>query len=235
MKIHLKYILWAMPAVLFASCKKDNYAPPQSKFTGAITYQGDTINVGTEQVTFELWQSGFGKLTPINVNVDQDGTFSSLLFNGQYKLDFPGGQGPFMTDHIDTKSGTDTLSVSLNGSTSVNIEVEPYYMIRNPSFSLSGNTITGTCKLEQIIKDENAKGIDQVTLYINKTQFVDNNNNIASADIGGGDIVDMNNISLHVNVPDMVPTQDYVFARIGVKISNVEDWLFSPVVKIQLK
>lgn len=235
MKFRPRYILWAVPVILFTACKKDNYDAPGSVFTGTITYQGDTINVGTQQVTFELWQAGFGKLTPINVNVDQAGTFSALLFNGQYKLDFPSGQGPFMANHIDTKTGGDTLHVEVNGHTSLNIEVEPYYMIRNTAFSLSGRTITAACKLEQVITDANAKGIDDITLYISKTNFVDNNNNIASAGMAGGDIADMNAISLQVNVPDLVPAQDYIFARIGVKISNVEDRLFSKVVKIPLK
>ncbi|RYE41876.1 MAG: DUF3823 domain-containing protein, partial [Sphingobacteriales bacterium] len=32
----------------------------------------------------------------------------------------------------------------------------------------------------------------------------------------------------------LTPTQNYVFARIGVKTQDVEDWIFSPVQKIQL-
>jgi hypothetical protein len=32
----------------------------------------------------------------------------------------------------------------------------------------------------------------------------------------------------------MKPTQNYVFARIGVKIAGVEDLIFSPVQKVQL-
>lgn len=235
MKLKFKYTLWAIPLVMFTACKKDNYKEPKSKFTGAIVYKGDTIRMATQQVTFELWQSGFGKMTPINVNVNQDGTFSALLFNGQYKLDIPAGQGPFMADHIDTKTNSDTLAVSINGNTNLNIEVLPFYMIKNASFSLSGNAVKSSCGLEQVITDANAKGIDNVTLFINKTEFVDNNNNIASTGLNGADITDMNAISLQVNIPDLIPKQDYIFARIGVKISNVEDMLFSPVVKIQLK
>jgi len=30
----------------------------------------------------------------------------------------------------------------------------------------------------------------------------------------------------------MTPTQNYVYARIGVKISGLEDMIFSPLVKI---
>lgn len=236
MKIKFQYSLWLLPLVLFAACKKDNYNAPKSKFTGAVMYKGDTVRVASQHVNFELWQSGFGKLTPINVNIAQNGTFSALLFNGNYKLDFSSGQGPFMSDKIDPKNNSDTMAVQVQGNTSQNIEVVPYYMIRNPKFSVvQDSTITATCKLERIITDTNAKDVENVRLYINKTYFVDNNNNVATASIDGGDITDMNNVSLEATVPYLIPMQKYIFARIGVKIYNVEDRIFSPVMKIQLK
>jgi hypothetical protein len=37
-----------------------------------------------------------------------------------------------------------------------------------------------------------------------------------------------------VPVPDFVVDQNYLFARVGVKIQNVEDLLFSTVQKINL-
>ncbi|HEX2536422.1 MAG TPA: DUF3823 domain-containing protein, partial [Chitinophagaceae bacterium] len=86
----------------------------------------------------------------------------------------------------------------------------------------------------KIITDGNARDVEQVGLYINKTQFVSSRNEekIRETTMGGGSITDMNNIMLEVDVPSMTPTQNYVFARIGVKIAGVEDRLFSPVVKI---
>jgi hypothetical protein len=164
--------------------------------------------------------------------VDQNGTFSALLFNGDYKLDFQDGQGPFMASQIDPKTNSDTMAVKVQGATSLNIEVMPYYMIRSPQFSVSGKQVNATCQLEKIITDANARDVESVTLYINKTYFADNNNNIATASISGGDITDMNHISLTVGIPEMTPTQNYIFARIGVKIANVEDMIFSPVVKL---
>lgn len=235
MKWKYQHIAWLLPLASFASCKNDNYAPPKSQFTGALTYKGDTIQVASEQVTFELWQSGFGKMTPIKVNVDQDGVFSALLFDGDYKLDFPSGQGPFMANHINTKDNSDTVQVHVAGNTHLDIEVMPYYMIRNPAFSLSGKTVTATCGLEKVITDVNQEDVEKVTLYLSKTAFDDNNNNIATAEIAGGDITDMSHISLKADVPDLVPTQNYIFARIGLKVQNVEDLLFSPTVKIQLQ
>jgi hypothetical protein len=39
---------------------------------------------------------------------------------------------------------------------------------------------------------------------------------------------------LKATVPAITPTQNYVFARIGLKVTGVEDMIFSPVVKINL-
>ncbi|MEJ7587860.1 MAG: DUF3823 domain-containing protein [Ferruginibacter sp.] len=84
-----------------------------------------------------------------------------------------------------------------------------------------------------MVVDATAKNIEYVTLFINKTQFVSGGDyNIANAGMSGNDIVDPNNITLNVTIPDIVPTQNYVFARIGVKIENVEDLIFSPVQKL---
>jgi hypothetical protein len=109
-------------------------------------------------------------------------------------------------------------------------------MIRNSQITGSGTTVSATFKIEKIITDANAKDIERVNLYINKTQFVSGNGDqqIANAELSGGAITDPNNVSLTVTVPDMVPTQNYVFARIGLKIAGVEDMIFSPLQKVQL-
>jgi hypothetical protein len=37
---------------------------------------------------------------------------------------------------------------------------------------------------------------------------------------------------MQVTIPTIVPTQNYVFARVGIKIAGVEDRIFSPVQKL---
>lgn len=236
MKTKIKYISCFAAFIFFvaASCKKDNYAPPKSKFQGAIMYKGDSIRVSYNDVTFQLWQSGFGKLTPIDVTVAQDGSYSALLFSGDYKLIIPAGQGPFLS-LTNPKTNSDTILVHLEGDQTLDIQVLPYYMVKEPQFSISGKTVTATCKLQKIITDEKAKDVQSISLYISKTNFVDARNSISTATINGADITDMNNISLSTNVPETTPEQDYIFARIGVKINDVEDMIFSKIVKIQLK
>ena len=127
----------------------------------------------------------------------------------------------------------DSLAITLKGNQTLDLEVTPFYMIRNPQISKTGGNVSAICKVEKIVTDANAKDIERVSLYINKTQFVSGGDNIAVTDVAGADIPDPNNVNLTVAVPTIVPTQNYVFARIGVKIAGVEDMIFSPVQKIQ--
>jgi len=234
MKIKVCYIIWFALSLGLASCELDNYEAPDSSLKGRIVYNGEPINVGYDQVYFELWEPGWQEKTPINVVVDQDGSFSALLFNANYKLIIPASQGPFISNPNDATQ-SDTIQVDLNGNQTLDIEVTPYYMIRNPLISGAGRTVSATFGLEKIINDANAKDVEQVSLYVNKTFFVDLGNNIASTNVNGVDITDMNNIGLSVDVPAITPAQNYIYARVGVKISGVEDMLYSPVEKVMLQ
>lgn len=224
-----------------ASCKKDNYAAPGSFLTGRLLYNGDSIQLERNQVPYQLYQYGFGKVGPIGSTFAQNGSYSQALFDGDYKLIIPNGQGPFMWKQ-DANGNPDSLSITMKGDQTVDLEVTPFYMVRNSQFAFSSgdSMITATFKAEKIITDPTmAKDIERVGLYINKTQFVSGGDNIAFTNLGGGSIADPDNISLSVKVPFldkvMATSQDYIFARVGIKMVNVEDMIFSPVEKIQIK
>jgi hypothetical protein len=87
-----------------------------------------------------------------------------------------------------------------------------------------------------VVTGADAKDIEHVDLYINKTAFVSGagNYNVASASMAGADITDPANVALSVTVPALSPAQSYVYARVGLKIAGVEDMIFSPVVKLDL-
>lgn len=235
MKSIFSYIITAALFLSLYSCKKDNRAAPGTFLTGAIMYKGDSINVERNQVPYRLYQYGFGKVGQIgdNTTFEQNGSYSQVLFDGEYKLIIPNGQGPFLWKR-DALGNPDSLSISLKGNKTVNLEVTPYYMIRNTQITASGGIVTANFKLEKIITDSLAKGISRVSLYINRTQFVSGGDNIAAKDMAGVDITDPNNVRLSVTVPPITPTQNYIFARVGVKIANVEDMIFSPLQKIPL-
>lgn len=224
-----------MLSFIFASCEYDNYEEPGAMLQGRIVYNGEPIHVAINEVNFELWEPGWQLENPINVTVAQDGSFSQSLFNGTYKLAFRPNQGPFRMVH-NSATDSDTILVDVQGTTVLDIEVEPYYMIRNPQISLSGDVVNASASLEQIITGEDARNIEQVSLFVNKTQFVDQRGsyNLARTDVAGADIEDLSNISLSTNVPDLVRSQSYIYARIGVKIEGIEDMLYSPVQRLEL-
>ena len=232
MKLRLIIALGVISGFL-ASCGYDNFDEPGSKLEGKLVYKGEAINVSYNDVTFQLWEPGWQKKGEINVSVNQDGTYGAMLFDANYKLVIPKNQGPFMSlTNAETKS--DTILVNLKGSKVMDIEVMPYYMIRTPQFTVAGREVTGTFKVEKIITDANAKNVERVNLYVNKTQFVDFRSNVASAQLDGASVTAGNTITLKATVPTITPTQNYVFARIGLKIAGVEDMIFSPVVKVNL-
>nr|MBA4168332.1 DUF3823 domain-containing protein [Chitinophagaceae bacterium] len=181
---------------------------------------------------FQLYQYGFGKVGPIDASFTQDGMYSATLFDGEYKIIVPNGQGPFIWKQT-TPGIPDSVSVSVKGNTTMDLEVTPYYMIKNTVLTSSGGNVSATFSVNKIVTDSvNGKDIDDVTLYINKTQFVSPGNNIATASTAGTAITDPANISLSVAIPSLTPTQNYVFARIGLKVTGVEDRIFSPLVKL---
>ena len=233
MKNNLLYILWLSLIIGLTSCEFDNYEEPKSTLQGRLVYKGEPINVSYNDVSFQLWEPGWQKKTPINVAVDQDGSYSAVIFNASYKLIIQSFQGPFKSVTNDvTKS--DTILVNVKGNQTLDIEVLPYYMIRNPQLTGSSGKTTATFQLEKIITGLDAKDVEEVGLYVNKTFFVDRGNNIAVKIIKGSEIIDLNNISLTADVPGITPAQNYVFARVGVKIAGVEDMIFSPVQKVTL-
>lgn len=213
------------------ACKKDNYEEPTSMLSGRIVYNGEPIQVQYNDVPFQLFQYGFGKVGPIISTITPEGTYSHMLFDGEYKFVIALGQGPFLWPQTGGKE--DSITINVNGNTTYDIEVRPYYMIRNPQLSGNSTSVTGTFALEKIITDANAKDIERATLYVNRTQFVDASNHIGTpTNLAGSAITDMANINMSVAVPAISPTQNHVFARIGVKIAGVEDQIFSPVQKI---
>ncbi|MFC0515579.1 DUF3823 domain-containing protein [Mucilaginibacter angelicae] len=230
MKIRFHHIILGL-LLAATGCKKDNYAAPSATLNGQLTYKGSPVGVEYNQVPFNLYQPGFGKSAPIVGTFQQDGTYSTLLFNGNYKFTIPPNQGPFMWKELGPNK-RDTLAVVVNGNQTLNIEVTPYYMVRDAKITAAAKVVTAVFNIEKVITDVNAKDIDRVSLYINKTQFVSGGDQIAGTDLAGSAITSLNNISMSVNIPGISPTQNYVFARVGIKISGVEDMIFSPVVKV---
>lgn len=228
MKLPFHHITMLFIAAFFLSCKKDNYNPPKTKLSGKLVYQGEAIQVEYDRVPFQLFQYGFGKTGAIGGTFAPDGSYSMLLFNGDYKFVIPNDQGPFVWKK-QASGEPDSLTISLKGNQELDIEVTPYYMIRNAQFMVNAGKVSASIAAEQILTGADAKDIERVSLYVNKTRFVSGANNLGYADVAGSSITDMGSIVLETNLPNIVPAQRYVFARVGIKISGVEDMIFTPV------
>ncbi|OZI07761.1 hypothetical protein BWI93_12980 [Siphonobacter sp. BAB-5385] len=226
-----KYLLFLLLGGSLTACKFDNYDPPSAVLKGRIVYKGEPIGVEYNNVTFELWEPGWGKKGPINVTVDQNGSYASTLFDGNYKLVIPSYQGPFKSIR-NAETQSDTIPVQVRGSQTLDLEVLPYYMIRNATFTGGESKVSTQFSIEKIITDASAKAIEEVALYISKTDFVDVRTNIASQVIKGADLKTMSGIQMQVTVPKLTPTQNFVFARVKLKVSGVEDPIFSPIQKV---
>ena len=211
--------------LLSAGCQKDNVAPPESQLTGRVTFQNEAVGVrGQGVVQLELWQRGEVFRNKIPVLVAQDGTYSATLFDGDYKLTRLRDNGPW-------QNNTDSITVQVRGNTVVDVPVQPYYVVRNATFTKSGTAITATCQVSQTAT---GRTIEAVTLFLNSTQFVDTSNSLFGRNTKSG--TDLSNLAQPLNFSQALPStaRGVVYARIGVKTQGVNELYYSPVQKIEL-
>ncbi len=210
-------------ATLFSACKYDNYDPPASTLTGRVTYQNQPVGVRTNGVQLELWQRGYQLFTKIPVFINQDGTFSASLFDGDYKLVRLRGNGPWVDN-------TDTIDVQVRGTTQVDVPVQPYFTINSPTFQRSGTNLTATGQINQVVS---GRAVEQVTLYVGTTQFVDATNNAGSTSLSRTALADLSKpLSLSLATPTVVKGTAYM--RLGVKTAGVAELLYTPVQQVTL-
>jgi hypothetical protein len=212
--------------VLGAGCKKDNFDPPGSMLSGRVVYNNQPIGVRSDGVQLELWQRGFQLFSKIPVYVAQDGTFSASLFDGDYLLTRLRGNGPWADN-------TDTIRVSVRGNTTVDVPVDPYFVIKNETYTKSGNDINASFSLQQV---NATKTLEAVRIFIGKSIITDQNRNEATAQKAASVITNLSQpITLAATIPAALLTGESVYARIGVKTTGVAELAYSMPFKINLK
>jgi len=220
-------------AIVLAGCDYDNYEPPKSTLTGKVVYNGQQVGVRTNAVRLELRQPGpeypLWRTTPINVNIAQDGTFSAVLFDGNYKLTRVRGNGPWIDQ-------TDTINVEVRGSSIVEVPVTPYFVIMNEQIQKGSNTIDATFNLQQV---NTSRQLERVNLYVSSTNIVDATNQSVVAEKAASAIANLNQpVTLSINMsslPAALAGKSYVFGRVGVKTVGIQELAYSAPVKIMLK
>jgi hypothetical protein len=218
-------ILLAGLGLLAAGCKKDNVAPPESQLTGRIIFQNEPVGVrGQGNVQLELWQRGEAFRNKIPVYVAQDGTYSATLFDGDYKLTRLRDNGPW-------QNNTDSIDVKVRGNTVVDVPVQPYYVVRQTTIAKSGTNVTASGLVSQAATGRN---LEEVTLFLNTTQFVDINNSLLGRTTLSGSALSNLALPLNLSVPIPATARGAVYARIGIRTQGVGELYYSPVQKITL-
>ena len=167
--------------LILAGWEFDNYDPPESTISGKVTYNGNAVNVRSGGTELELWQYGFQTRQKIPVFIAQDGTFSALVFDGNYKLVRLKG-GPW-------ENQTDSINVTVKGSATVDVPVTPYFTLSGESFTYDKNTgiLTATCNVVKVGSLE----IDNLSLYIGVTNIVDPTNSSQNSVLASGALTDL--------------------------------------------
>ncbi|MGK9117772.1 DUF3823 domain-containing protein [Olivibacter jilunii] len=225
MKKYIIKVAFSLILLSFVGCGKDNYDAPESTLTGRVVFQGQALQVrGTdERVRLQLYQDGYAKRDPIEVFVGQDGSFSAKLFDGHYKLVTRDGNGPWVNSR-------DTTEVELRGTTSVDLEVTPYFTIANPFISLDGNMMNTSFTINQVV--ETAE-IDRVILLLNSTSFVDDGFNVMRREFTSNINIGSNSLSADFSEEDKAMNAKTLFGRICVWTKGADQGIYSPVVRLR--
>lgn len=153
----------------------DNYDAPASALSGQIVFDGQPVGVRMGGVQLELWEPGWDFDEKIPIYVSEDGSFSAILFDGDYELNLLPGNGPW----IDSPN---RLQVQVRGDTRVDIPVAPYYTIENPSLLNRGDSIHATFTIRST---NPTRPVDFAGLYVGKTVIVDRNNMAVRREVAG--------------------------------------------------
>lgn len=223
----IKAILYIASAaiILLTACKKDNYAPPSSQLTGKVVYQGQPIGVRSSGIQLELWQRGYQLFTKIPVYVDQDGSFSATLFDGNYKLVRLKGNGPWADN-------TDSIDVTVKGNTIIDVPVDPYFIIKNASVQKNGSNIDATFTVQAV---NTSKSLELIRLYLGLTTITDQNNNAANVSKAAAAIDITQPVTLSASIPAAATNKGYVYVRLGVKTAGVQELYYTAPQKVLLK
>ncbi|MCT4644049.1 MAG: DUF3823 domain-containing protein [Carboxylicivirga sp.] len=220
----LKYTVMIFALVLvFVACEVDNYKEPGSLLKGKLLYQGKEIATKGAQMRIELYEKGWDFEKEIGLKVDQDGHFSEFLFNGSYKLYLKNGRGSFTNFTVD-----DSIHFELNGNKELDIEVEPYFFVNEPTYSVSGNTLTATLSIDKIVAE---KEIGDVKLLVGKTTLLDEQyKEIAEI---SEEVSNLSNVTISTDI-SALKSKGYCFVRVAVGTQGISTYNFSFVKKIDL-
>lgn len=228
------YTVCCALALCFTACEYDNYDAPGSHFSGRITYNGEPLGFGYNEVYIELWEQGDWQLKQaIRVNVDIDGSFSQVLFDGDYKMVIPASARPFVVEQ-------DTVLLKIRGNRQMDIEVTPYYTIEDVKYTYNAETdkLECTCAVRQVVTDPAlAKSVNVMREYVGKTAYLYQGSHINWHTLNtqnnpGGSLDNVVFSGPAVNSSKLPAAQNYIFGRVAVQVNGISAMLMTHPKKI---
>jgi hypothetical protein len=234
-------LILILPSLLLGGCDNmfalDNYVEPNAMLTGEVVYQGQKVGVRSNGVQLELWQPGseFQLNTKIPVHIDQDGSFSAAVFDGNYEINLLGGNGPWLDNPT-------RIPVVVRGNTMIQVPVTPFYTINNINITYNaglnapGGVIQASVDLGQI---NTSRAVEFVGLYVGTTAIVDRTNSVVRQERTRAQIPNLSapitfslNLPPNIHVTPSPERRDQVSVRIGVKTVGVAEMIFSQVIQV---
>lgn len=134
----LSLLLIPVIALTFAACEVDNYDGPECFLTGSVFYKDKPYVFDGNSSVLRVYQKGFGKEdNGQSIRINEDGTFSKLLFGGKYYMTLANHQYPFQFadfHSLGAGAGYDTLEFDLDSNKEMKFEVIPYYIIDSVTY-----------------------------------------------------------------------------------------------------
>ncbi len=229
-------------AITVAACggltEIDNYDAPNSMLSGHVMYNGSPVSLRTGGVQLELWEPAYENRDKIPIYVNQDGSFSALVFDGDYRLNTIDNNGPWV-------NRTDTIDVHVRGNTVVDVAVQPYYVVQDPQITYdSSDGPEGSVTASFRIANPNpGRDLEYVGLYVGTTAFVDRINRVAQLEVPRAQLPAnwmTDPVTLNVKLPDNIRVtpspapREHVHVRVGIKVVGLAEMIFSPLVKLSI-
>ena len=213
---------------LVTGCELDNFDEPKSEFKGRFVYEGEALQLrGTaydNDCMMYAYQEGpeYEDRGAINLFVNSDGEFNSLMYNGFYKIVLRQDRGPWIPRK-------DTIEVNIKGNQILDVEVTPYFLIKDTEIDFQNKVAKVKCKINQVVE---TASIDRAVIYISKTKLVDNVAKIAEksfTNLNPGE----HEFTFDLSDNGVTDAAKFLYARVGVKARQGNDYIFSEVTQLR--
>ena len=211
---------------LVTGCELDNFDEPKSEFKGRFVYEGEALQLrGTaydNDCMMYAYQEGpeYENRGAINLFVNSDGEFNSLMYDGFYKIVLRQDRGPWIPRQ-------DTIEVNIKGNQILDVEVTPYFLIKDTKIDFQNKVVKVKCKINQVVE---TASIDRAVIYISKTKLVDNVAKIAEksfTNLNPGE----HEFTFDLSDNGVTDAAKFLYARVKARQGN--DYIFSEVSQLR--